>query len=115
MVVDRRPPTDQPGVVHRLGALRGRHVDLLSRAKAPYPACRVTVSEFQPTNSSSFTAWSAAIISAAFSPIMMHAALVLPLMMFGITLASATRRFFTPISRRRGSTTLPMRQVLVGW
>ncbi len=35
-------------------------------------------------------------ISAAFSPIMIEAALVLPLTISGMTLASATGRFFTP-------------------
>src|ERR1700683_3938155 len=36
-----------------------------------------------PTNAASFTPLSAAIISAAFSPIMMDGALVLPLVMLG--------------------------------
>ena len=40
--------------------------------------------------------WSSAMISAAFSPIMMTTALMLPLVISGITLASATRRFRTP-------------------
>ena len=43
--------------------------------------------------------WLARRISAAFSPIMMLAAFVFPLMMLGITLASATRRFATPSTR----------------
>ena len=42
-----------------------------------------------PTNSAIFTPWSAASISAAFSPIMIDAAFVLPLTTFGMTLASA--------------------------
>jgi hypothetical protein len=69
----------------------------------------------RPANSLRWTPWSAAIISAALSPIMIEAALVLPLVIFGITLASATRRSATPITRKRGSTTLPMRQVPVRW
>jgi hypothetical protein len=46
---------------------------------------------------------------------MIDAAFVLPLTTFGMTLASATRRRSTPITRSRGSTTLPIRQVVVGW
>jgi hypothetical protein len=69
--------------------------------------------ESLPTNSRSLTPWSCAIISAAFSPIMIDGAFVLPLMIFGMTLASATRRFRTPITRSAGSTTLPIRQVQV--
>ena len=65
-----------------------------------------------PTNSASFTPWSAAIISAAFSPIMIDAAFVFPLTTLGMTLASATRSFsYTQPRASRGSTTLPMRQV----
>ncbi len=33
----------------------------------------------------------------------------------GMTLASATRNLPTPLTRRRGSTTSPIRQVEVGW
>ena len=47
---------------------------------------------------------SVAISSAAFSPIIMAAALVLPLTTFGMTLASATRRASMPWTRSRGST-----------
>ena len=68
-----------------------------------------------PTNAASFTPWSAAIISAAFSPIMIDGALVLPLITLGMTLASATRRLPTPSTRSRGSTTSPIRHVQVRW
>ena len=75
----------------------------------------LTGSGSRPTNSTSFTPWSVAISSAAFSPIMIAAALVLPLTTFGITLASATRRPAMPLTRSRGSTTSPIRQVDVRW
>ena len=65
----------------------------------------------EPTNSATCTPWSAASISAAFSPIMIDAALVLPLTTLGMTLASATRRPATPAPVARGSTTLPIRHV----
>ncbi len=52
-----------------------------------------------PTNARSCTPLSAAIISAAFSPIMIDGAFVLPLVTLGMTLASATRNFPTPRAR----------------
>ena len=52
-----------------------------------------------PTNARSCTPLSAAIISAAFSPIMIEGAFVLPLVMLGMTLASATRNLPTPRTR----------------
>ena len=45
------------------------------------------------------------IISEAFSPIIMHGALVLPLTTNGMMEASATRKFLIPYTRSRGSTT----------
>lgn len=57
--------------------------------------------------------------SAAFSPIMMHAALVLPPTTDGMIAASATRSPSIPRTRSAGSTTarssLPIRQVPTGW
>src|SRR5262249_33615386 len=75
----------------------------------------LTPSSCEPTNSSRRTACSAASISAAFSPIMIDAAFVLPLTTFGITLASATRSLSTPITSSCEFTTLPIRQLVVGW
>ena len=58
------------------------------------------------------------IIAAAFSAIITQAALVLPLVMVGITEASATRRPSMPCTRRVGSTTAaashPILQVPTG-
>ncbi len=51
------------------------------------------------------------MMSAAFSPIIMATALVLPLMISGMMLASATRRLATPFTFRSLSTTSPIRQV----
>ena len=59
--------------------------------------------------------------SAHFSPIMMLGALVLPVVMLGMTEASATRSPVQPCTRRSGPTTAaglsagPMRQVPTGW
>ena len=66
------------------------------------------------------TNYSAAITKSAHrSPIMMLGALVLPLTIFGITLASATHSPSIPLSFSVGSTTAsasaPMRQVPTGW
>ena len=49
-----------------------------------------------------------------FSPIMMQDALVFLPITDGMTLASATRNLPTPVTRSRGSTTSPIRQVDVG-
>ena len=45
----------------------------------------------------------------------MVAAFVLPLIIVGMTDASATRNPSTPCTLKRESTTFPMLQVLVGW
>ena len=63
-----------------------------------------------PANAASFTPLSSAIISAAFSPIMMDGALVLPLVMLGMTLASATRN----TGRRRTGATADRRRCRSG-
>ena len=59
------------------------------------------------------------IISAAFSPIMMEGALVLPEVRVGMIEASATRRPSMPWTRSRSSTTAigsePILQVPTGW
>jgi pimeloyl-ACP methyl ester carboxylesterase len=59
------------------------------------------------------------IRSAAFSPIMVDGASVLPLIRIGMIEASATRKPWTPRTRRVGSTTerssLPIRHVPTGW
>ena len=61
----------------------------------------------------------ARIISAAFSPIMMEGALVLPEVRVGMIEASATRRPSMPWTRSRSSTTAigsePILQVPTGW
>ena len=61
----------------------------------------------------------ARIISAAFSPIMMEGALVLPEVSVGMIEASATRRPSMPWTRSRSSTTAigsePILQVPMGW
>ena len=49
--------------------------------------------------SARFNAYSAERISAAFSPIMIDAALVFPLTISGMTLASAIRKFPIPLTR----------------
>src|SRR5690348_5487672 len=46
---------------------------------------------------------------------MIEGALVLPPITAGMTLASATRNLPISLTRRRGSTTSPIRQVDVGW
>ena len=71
----------------------GKPVAVSHPAPVPGSPLQATAS---PTNSASFTPWSAAIISAAFSPIMIDGALVLPLTTLGMTLASATRSLPTP-------------------
>lgn len=52
---------------------------------------------------------------ADFARIVSEGVLVFPLMTFGFTLASATRRCATPWTRIRSSTTLPIAHVPVGW
>ena len=106
----RRPAF--PGPAGRPALRRSRRI---ARTVDPGPGVQASLTprECSATKSAIFTPWSAATISAAFSPIMIDAAFVFPLTIFGMTLASATRNLSTPITRNRGSTTLPIRQVLV--
>ena len=92
----------------------------LSMIRAAFEVRRPSVLQLclypgDPTNSARRKPWEHAISSAALSPIMIDAAFVLPLTIFGMTLASATRSPATPLTRSSWSTTLPILHVEQRW
>ena len=86
--------------VQRIGAPNGWRPGLSRHRVSPHgpwpDALPASLQGLRPVQAGWLTRWLAAMRSAAFSPIMIEAAFVLPLVMLGITLASATRRLATP-------------------